>query len=606
MSKKTHEIYQQLQQQLRENAEVQLNRTELIDLPATPPSELLHELRVHQIELEMQNEELRRAQCALEESRDRYVDLYEFAPVGYLTLTIDGIIVQVNLTGATLLSMERAKLINRRFAHYITPDNRDRWHHHFLTAKQQDKKQSCELTLRRADGAPLYAHVDCLRMEAADELPMLRVTITDMTTRKRVEEELRESEARLTSILNGAELATWDWDIQTGRVIFNDRWAKIRGYQLTEVVPHISFWKQSIFPADLPRIQTALNEHFDGHTLFFTAEYRVRSQVGAWIWIMNRSTAIQHDAKGKPQRMTGIEINITKRKQAEERLRIAAAAFETQAGIIVTDTDKYILCVNQSFTGITGYAAKEVIGQPPSFLNSGLHDRNFYRGMWTALARDGYWQGEIWDKHKSGEIFPVWLTITTVIDPNGFITHYVGSFTDITTQKQAEKVLLEARRQLENQVASTQEELEKIKADSTKINTALNVLLRYRETDKNDAQGTLSREVEGTVMPFLKKLKGASIDKNQTRLINILETNLQHLVKFYGRDTSLSAVYQKLTPAEIQVASMVRQGLSTKIIATTLNLSAGTIGIHRKHIRKKLELDSKAINLHSYLMSLTE
>jgi len=116
----------------------------------------------------------------------------------------------------------------------------------------------------------------------------------------------------------------------------------------------------------------------------------------------------------------------------------------------------------------------------------------------------------------------------------------------------------------------------------------------------------LSREVEGTVLPFLKRLRGSSTDRNQIRLINILETNLQQLVTFYGRETSLSSVYQKLTPAEIQVASMVRQGLSTKLIASTLNLSTGTIGIHRKHIRKKLELDSKEINLYSYLTSLVE
>jgi DNA-binding CsgD family transcriptional regulator len=112
--------------------------------------------------------------------------------------------------------------------------------------------------------------------------------------------------------------------------------------------------------------------------------------------------------------------------------------------------------------------------------------------------------------------------------------------------------------------------------------------------------------VDGTVLPFLKRLKKASTDRNQTRLINIIETNLQQLVKFYGRDTHLSSVYQKLTPAEIQVASMVRQGIPTKLIAATLNLSSGTIGIHRKHIRKKLGLDSKEINLYSYLSSLVE
>jgi DNA-binding NarL/FixJ family response regulator len=105
----------------------------------------------------------------------------------------------------------------------------------------------------------------------------------------------------------------------------------------------------------------------------------------------------------------------------------------------------------------------------------------------------------------------------------------------------------------------------------------------------------------------LKRLKGASTGRAQTSsLINILETNLRELVKSYGRAASLGAAYQQLTPIEAQVASMVRQGLATKAIAKTLNVSSGTVDIHRKHIRKKLGLDSKAINLHSHLVSLTE
>jgi PAS domain S-box-containing protein len=738
MSNETSEINQQ-RQQLRDSAEAQLDRAEPIALPVTETTAtLLHELRVHQIELEMQNEELRRAKDALEESRDRYVDLYEFAPVGYLTLTLDGTIAEMNLTAATLFGVERLKLARQRFVNYISVEDRDRWHRHFLTIKQGGK-QSCELRLLRTDGSSLHAHIECLRMEMeVDDVrrPLLRLTITDITARKQAEDDLRDSETHLNLALEGANAGTWDWNLKTGHVIFNERWATIHGYSLEEVKPHVDFWRQSVFPDDLPRIKHLLEKHLQGHTPFytadyriinksgeliwtmvhgkvverdtdgkplrvagitrdisprkqmeealrtseanlaailegselstwdcnlqtgvcsfdarwaelcgytpeeiepnsrfwkqsvfpndfpevqkkldahldcdtpfFTAEYRIRSKSGALFWVMDRGKVIERDTDGKPLRMTGITMNITQRKQMEQRLRIAAAAFETQAGIIITDEQKYIISANQAFTDITGYVAKEIIGHSASFLNSGLHDEDFFNKLWAAIARDGFWQGEIWDKRKNGEVFPVWLTITTVIDNDNLITHYVGSFTDISAQKQAERVLLEARERLEHQVATTQEELEKIRDESTRINATLNILLKHRETDKCDAQNALSREVEGTVLPFLKRLKGASKDKNQTRLIHILEDNLQQLVKFYGRDTSLSSVYQKLTPAEIQIASMVRQGLSTKLIATVLCLSPGTVGIHRKHIRKKLDLDSKEINLYSYLMSLSE
>ncbi|WP_300442575.1 PAS domain-containing protein [Zoogloea sp.] len=103
-------------------------------VPQRHAADLVHELQVHQIELEMQNEELRRAHAALEASRDRYVDLYEFAPVGYLTLNADGFIAEINLAGATLLGEVRGALIKRRFARFVADESRDGWHR-FLRAR---------------------------------------------------------------------------------------------------------------------------------------------------------------------------------------------------------------------------------------------------------------------------------------------------------------------------------------------------------------------------------------------------------------------------------------------------------------------------------------
>jgi diguanylate cyclase (GGDEF)-like protein/PAS domain S-box-containing protein len=123
-------------------------------------------------------------------------------------------------------------------------------------------------------------------------------------------------------------------------------------------------------------------------------------------------------------------------EQADE-LRIAAIAFESQNGMLITNAEGVILRVNQAFTRLTGYSAAEAIGLKPAMLGSGRHDKEFYRRMWSGLAGKGYWRGEIWNRRKSGQIYAELLTITASRDQAGRTTHYVGSFTDITDDKEA-------------------------------------------------------------------------------------------------------------------------------------------------------------------------
>lgn len=465
------------QQTLRTEAEAQIDSGGSVKKPAYALGfdELLHELRVHQIELEMQNEELRRAHIALDTSRAHYIDLYDFAPVGYLTLNTDGIIIEINLTAAKMLGVERSKLINRRFAKFIGDEYKDLWYRHFLLTKQSCEKYGCELPFQLENRPTAYYHLDCVYDDMENITPNLRITLSD----------------------------------------------------------------------------------------------------------------------------------VTERRHAQEKLRIAAVAFETQEGILVTDANKVILRVNQAFSCITGYSAEEVIGKTPAIFRSGLYEPDFYDAIVDSVAIKGHWRGEIWNKQKNGELIPLLETITAVIDEKGHLSHYVASMVDITQQKQAEKILLDARKNLEKKVITTQEELEKNKTEMTEINTALNVLLKHRATDKFDAQAALAEEVEMTITPFLKKLQAMNSGRQRTiRVLSILEGNLKALVNSYGDEGNLLAVYQKLTPIETQVASMIRQGLPTKIIAATLNIASGTVSIHRKHIRKKLGLDNKAANLQSYLLSL--
>jgi len=129
---------------------------------------------------------------------------------------------------------------------------------------------------------------------------------------------------------------------------------------------------------------------------------------------------------------------LTRLKQSEEGLRIAATAFESQDGVMITDANCVILRVNRAFTEITGYTAEEVVGQTPKLLKSGRHDAAFYALMWDSIKRTGAWNGEIWNRRKNGEIYPERLAITAVQGKEGEVTHHVGTLHDITSRKAAE------------------------------------------------------------------------------------------------------------------------------------------------------------------------
>lgn len=130
--------------------------------------------------------------------------------------------------------------------------------------------------------------------------------------------------------------------------------------------------------------------------------------------------------------------NVARRRQADQELRVAAKAFDLQVAMLVTDQNACILRVNEAFSKSTGYTAEEVVGQNPSILKSGRHDRSFYDSMWQQLAAHGYWQGVIWNRRKSGSIYSEWLTIRAVLSAKGQVTQYVGSFSDITHNHEAE------------------------------------------------------------------------------------------------------------------------------------------------------------------------
>ncbi len=158
---------------------------------------------------------------------------------------------------------------------------------------------------------------------------------------------------------------------------------------------------------------------------------------GSAFWAETSASALR-DAEGRLTLLVGSAVDITARRHDEEQLRVAAIAFETQDGMLVTDASGVIQRVNGAFSRITGYSADEVVGKTPAILQSGRHDKAFYANMWDNLAREGYWHGELCNRHRDGEFFTERLAISAVRDLSGKVTHYVGSLNDVTKEREAQ------------------------------------------------------------------------------------------------------------------------------------------------------------------------
>jgi PAS domain S-box-containing protein len=194
--------------------------------------QLIHELEVHQIELEMQNEELRNTQEKLIESRDQYTELYDFAPVGYFTLDDKARIRQVNLTGADILGLQRSKLINTKFSRFISPEFQDDFYFHCKRIFESATNQTCDLQLVKPDGTLFDARLDSIA--AKDKVAssrQFRTAVTDITERVQAKEVLKDSEEKFRLLFNQMVSASALFE-----VIFNKR-GKPEDYRYLEVNP---------------------------------------------------------------------------------------------------------------------------------------------------------------------------------------------------------------------------------------------------------------------------------------------------------------------------------------------------------------------------------
>jgi diguanylate cyclase (GGDEF)-like protein/PAS domain S-box-containing protein len=382
----------------------------------------------------------------LRDSRERYQVLAQYSPDWEYWLGPDGRYRYMSPACFKLSGYPPEAFLEDLdlFTHLIHPADRDIWNRHtqHLTAepKSDTEEIDCiEFRIIARTGEERWIEHICNPVISEDGRYLGRRGVNrNITTRKRFEEALKRSEDFLNATGRMARVGGWEFDPVTNAL----RWTPVT-YDIFELpLTEMPSFEQSLkffHPNDRTKLEkvvdiaVSLGQPFDLQARIITARQRS-------IWVqMACEPVLEH---GMVVKLLGTIQDVTARMDADKSLRQAARVFENTAeGVVITDPEERILAVNRAFVEITGYSEEEVLGATPRLLNSGRHNAEFYREMWVELKRTGQWRGELWNRHKNGQIYPELMTISAVVDSGGELTHYVGVFRDITHLKRSEEKL---------------------------------------------------------------------------------------------------------------------------------------------------------------------
>jgi PAS domain S-box-containing protein len=531
---------------------------------------------------------LRETQNSLRESEKRFRFLSQAAFEGIL-IHKDGVLLFANDQLYEMFGYEPQELMGKRTIPIgIAPES--------LPFVEEQIRFGTSTTYeamgRKKDGTIFPILIHAKSMEYQDN--EVRVAaIRDLSHIRQAESNLRKSEERFRAMAENIREVFWlfDWKNQKFEYI-SPAYEEIWGRPIEDLYKNYEEWAASIYPDDSVYAQESF-ERIVQTGGGETRQYRIVRPDGNVRWVSDRGFAVTDD-KGDVVRIAGIAEDITEQQQALNTLCESEEKFRTvtdqSPNMIFINHQGKVVYVNRKCEQIMGYSRDEFYDPDFDFMaliapeSRDLIQSNFIRNM----------QGEEIARYecplinRDGNRIDVIIT-TKSINYAGERS-ILGIITDITERKKAEEALQAKDIKLERQAKNLEE-----------INTALKVLLEQRETEKTEMKETFLANIKKLVFPYIEKLENIGLNEDAQTFVNIIKSNINDLISPLA--IRLSSKYFALTPSEIQVADLIKQGKTSKEIALMLNVSPKAVSFHRGNLRKKLGLLNKKINLRTYLQS---
>jgi PAS domain S-box-containing protein len=441
--KPTHGILVALDVTERKQAEETLEQANE-ELAAT-----VQELQVTKEELLTQNENLEQAYKRVELERERYEDLFNFAPDGYLTTDLLGIIQEANWSAAQLLCVERQNLVGQTLFKYVNPSEVPAFSQHLTKLRSSHQRQTWESTLKPGQGNPFTVEITVVAVEdERKEVVGMRWLIRDITKRKQIELALRDSDERLRAALEASRMGTWDWNIQTGVIQWSDNLESLFGLEPGEFDGSYEMFASCLHPNDRDRVQAAIQHSIDTGEEY-DIEFRVVYPNGNIRWALSRGK-IFYDQDGQAIRMAGNDIDITERKRVEAELQESEERFRQLAENIDAAfwlkeiSENRVSYVSPAYERLWDLNPQELYDNQQTWIDY-IHpdDREVTDRAFREKAELGQFDEEYRIVLADGSVRWVHDRCFPLLNDSGEIYRFTGIAEDITERKRSEQALQE-------------------------------------------------------------------------------------------------------------------------------------------------------------------